>query len=428
MTTFDRFEASIPELMTELAPARVPDYFDDLLQDTARQPQRPAWSFPERWLPVDLAARPPLTRSIPWRPLLVALATIALLLAAVLAASVGSQPRLPPPFGAAGNGVLVSTLPDRSVVTIDPITGSQTVLAPATADRGDPTPSRDGRRIAFTKDGFGPSRIVVTAVDGSQPTDLAGEYVDAGTLDWSPDSSHVAFTSTIDGTVAITVAATDGSGATTLPLDRDVRDLWYLPDGRLVIIAAGAPGQACDRDQGTGPSDCALFTVAADGTGFDPLVSGADFEGLGVYPAPDGTKVAYVEWAAGAPGRLHVVDLATKEDVSLPVTNPPAEYNINHAWFSPDGASILFDLLEVDGDHWSVIPASGGAFTRLGPKPSDGTQAAWSPDGRSVLAWYGRATGGNELWLLDAAGSGNDRRLPVDVPGLPAWQRVSAGA
>ena len=29
MTTFERFERAIPELMTELSPARVPDYFDE---------------------------------------------------------------------------------------------------------------------------------------------------------------------------------------------------------------------------------------------------------------------------------------------------------------------------------------------------------------------------------------------------------------
>ena len=105
MTTFERFERSIPELMTELAPARVPDYFDDMLQQTEGVTQRPAWSFPERWLPVDIAARPLVTRSFPWRPLAV-LALLALLIAAGLAVYVGSQNRVPPPFGVAGNGAL----------------------------------------------------------------------------------------------------------------------------------------------------------------------------------------------------------------------------------------------------------------------------------------------------------------------------------
>ena len=43
MTAFDRIEPRIPELMDELAPAQVPDYFDDMLRQTARTRQRPAW-------------------------------------------------------------------------------------------------------------------------------------------------------------------------------------------------------------------------------------------------------------------------------------------------------------------------------------------------------------------------------------------------
>ena len=63
MTAFDRFERAIPELMTELAPSHVPDYFDDLLQQTARTRQRPAWSALERWLPMDVALARPSNRS-----------------------------------------------------------------------------------------------------------------------------------------------------------------------------------------------------------------------------------------------------------------------------------------------------------------------------------------------------------------------------
>ena len=100
MTTFERFERSIPELMNELAPARVPDYVDDMLRTTATKSQRPAWSYPERWLPVEITARPLMTRSVPWRPLVV-LALIALLIAASLVVYVGSQNRVPPPFGVA---------------------------------------------------------------------------------------------------------------------------------------------------------------------------------------------------------------------------------------------------------------------------------------------------------------------------------------
>ena len=99
MTAFDRVEPRIPELMDELAPARVPDYFDDLLRQTARTRQRPAWSSSERWLPMGVIARGDTLGQVPWRPIAIA----AMLIAAAATALVliaGSQRRLPPaPFG-----------------------------------------------------------------------------------------------------------------------------------------------------------------------------------------------------------------------------------------------------------------------------------------------------------------------------------------
>ncbi len=65
MTTFDRIEPRLPELIDELAAASVPDYFDDLLRATAGAKQRPAWSSLERWLPMGVIARPRPRRSGP---------------------------------------------------------------------------------------------------------------------------------------------------------------------------------------------------------------------------------------------------------------------------------------------------------------------------------------------------------------------------
>ena len=89
-----------------------PDYVDDLLARTARSRQRPAWRFPERWLPMDLTARAPTItgRQVPLRLIgLVALLVLALAVGAAL--FVGSQRRLPAPFGPAANGVIVYAAP-----------------------------------------------------------------------------------------------------------------------------------------------------------------------------------------------------------------------------------------------------------------------------------------------------------------------------
>ncbi len=127
MTTFERFERDIPELMTELAPAQVPDYFDDMLRQTASKRQRPAWSYPERWLPMGVIARTAPIRTISWRPIAV-LALLMLLIAAALFAYAGSGPKLPSPFGLARNGQIVFSDATGTIQAADPSAGTYATL------------------------------------------------------------------------------------------------------------------------------------------------------------------------------------------------------------------------------------------------------------------------------------------------------------
>lgn len=430
MSTFERFERAIPELMTELSPARIPDYFDDMLRQTAATRQRPAWSYPERWLPVEITARPLTARPFPWRPLAI-LALIALVLAAGLLTYVGSQTPLPPPFGLAGNGVLLYRDADGAIVSVDPTTGSRATVTPASDTLLDPKVSRDGRRIALVTFFDTQTRqIFVAGIDGSKRLAIAGEYREIDQVEWSPDDTHLAIVSNVGGLQSITVAAADGSTSKALSLGRQVSQIAYLPDGRVAVMAADRPGDECPGADAT-VSPCALFVVSPDGTGLDRLVAAADFHGINTLsPSPDGTGILWVEWKTGAEGRLHVFDLAARTDRRIADDTFPQPYSINRAWFSPDGGSILFDLFETDGDHWGVVPAAGGTPIRIGPKwtAQDGSKdAAWAPDGRSIIARYPTSDTTGELWLLDPTGGGGDRRLDLEVPYLPIWQRV-AGA
>ena len=53
MTTGQRLERDLPQILGELATRPYPDYIDDVLATTARARQRPASTFPERWLPMN---------------------------------------------------------------------------------------------------------------------------------------------------------------------------------------------------------------------------------------------------------------------------------------------------------------------------------------------------------------------------------------
>jgi len=127
MSAFDRSErflVELPEILTDIASPRVPDYVDDLLAQTAATPQRPRWTFIERWLPMGAIARRPLFfPTVPWRTIVTVALLIALLAAALIVA--GSQSKVPPPFGPARNGALA--FGDGDVYLRDSVTGESQI-------------------------------------------------------------------------------------------------------------------------------------------------------------------------------------------------------------------------------------------------------------------------------------------------------------
>ena len=110
MTTGSRFDRQLPAILEDLYLEPSPDYRDEVLATATRSRQRPAWTFPGRWLPMaDIAGRPAFVPRLPWRTVGVAMLIVALLIAAI-AIYVGTRPtRLPPPFGVARNGLVAYT-------------------------------------------------------------------------------------------------------------------------------------------------------------------------------------------------------------------------------------------------------------------------------------------------------------------------------
>ena len=187
MTSPQRFERDLPILLEELYVGRAPDYRDDLVGRIGRTRQRPAWAFPGRWLHMDLTTERVPVAQMPWRAIgLVAL--VALLLAASLAVYIGSQPRLPDPFGLASNGqVAYST--DGDIYTADPVTGVATALVSGPERDLGPRFSRDGTTIAFERRlDDGTSQIYRVDADGGGLTLLTPEPM---TLTPSPGGEPV---------------------------------------------------------------------------------------------------------------------------------------------------------------------------------------------------------------------------------------------
>src|SRR5687768_12432534 len=119
MNQTDRLERELTAWFVDAASPRTPDYMTDILRQTAGTRQRPRWSFFERWIPMSVItlARQTL-KPIPWRTVGL-IAILALLLAAAAAFYVGNRPRLPAPFGRAGNG-LMAYAQGGDIYTVNP--------------------------------------------------------------------------------------------------------------------------------------------------------------------------------------------------------------------------------------------------------------------------------------------------------------------
>ena len=147
MTASDRFDLRVAELFDDVAPPTYPDYFDDVLASATARRQRPAWTFPERWIPVSAVARRIAPApSIPWRT--VGLVALLVLVLVTVAIGVGSQRRVPAPFGPAGNGVIAYAR-DGDIYTRPTVDGPERLIIGGPEVAVAPFFSLDGTKVTY---------------------------------------------------------------------------------------------------------------------------------------------------------------------------------------------------------------------------------------------------------------------------------------
>ncbi len=421
MTSEQRFERDLPGLLAQLAPMATPDYRDDVVGQTARMRQRPVWRFPERWLPVDLTiARAP-SRGRPRS--LALLVIIALLIAALAVAYIGTRPApLPAPFGPAANGSFIYAS-GGDVYAVDSATGTPRAISSGPEEDSSPLPSRDGRHIVFERlVSDGSQRVFVAGADGSDVHPLVGTYTGFAEQDWSPDGRQVAIIADRDGSPAISVLEADGSGARTLDLEVRPQNFWYLPGGGFIFKGTSLVGGAVNY---------AIYTVDADGSHLKQITAYSSDEGtwFAPYVSGDGRQLVYHQWdlAAGKPGRIRLLDIATGIEHDVPVT-VSAGLGENHEipQLSPDDKRIIFYRFMPEYLSLSVVPVEGGTPIDIGPRLTENAtpNTRFSPDGSSVLAYYPSE---QTLWLLDLDGVKPDQKLDLPATDVPEWQRAVEG-
>jgi hypothetical protein len=370
MTADQRFEQDLPALLTDLALPVVPSYRDEIVRQIEASPQRPAWTIPERWIPVDTTMRRLPVVPINWRLLALAAALVLAAVAAALIAA-GSRSRLPaPPYGLAANG-LIAFEQDGDIHLGDPSTGTSRAIVSGPEVDSEPLFSRDGTQLVFKRRGIG---LYLAAADGSLVRPLTDERQLVVTpTDWSGDGRFIVG-EVWTGRPSIVLIDVE-TGATDV-LDLAVGatgPIFRPPDGDQIAFRGGQPGA-----QG-------IYLVNRDGGGSHEVAAG-DFTEL--FFSPDGARIAS-SLTTGIEGRgseIHIIEPDGAGDRVLP--NPEGVPDQWDPRWLPDGEHLAV-VRSHDGWRLAVIPVEGGlgddfhymldVFGTLNVSP-DGQMAVFSPD------------------------------------------------
>jgi Tol biopolymer transport system component len=433
--TVDRLDGRIFDLLTELSLPRVPDYIDDTLRQTARTRQRPGWTFPQRWLPMDTALRVPVgMRQVPWRTIgILALLVIAL---AVAILAIGSRPhRLPAPFGPAANGAL---LYDRAgdIFMADSGLAHEAVLVGGETNDYAARWSRDGSRFFFARETDGGLFVMAADVDGHNVREISS-HVFAGPegYDLSPASDELALIDAASGTPKLSILSLAGGG--TL---RDV-DIGSIEAAKFVAWRPGASDELLFAGHPDGDQTAlGLYAVHPDGSGLRPLILqqgestdpasvATQYSFNDVSLSSDGSTAVYWNWQTTLEADhscfIHALDLATGHDRRLTL-DPSASCEMLPV-FTPDAKSIVAESGSLLGvSQTFVIPMNAGdiagAIRPIGPTYSYAAREGFaiSPDGTKVLFI---PVGGNAREIAIATGAAVDSQIPMY--GVPSWQRLA---
>jgi dipeptidyl aminopeptidase/acylaminoacyl peptidase len=398
------------------AQSSTPIYLAETMERTRRVRQRPAWTYPERWLPVQLTMSRPLVSS---RPVLSLLVVAALILAVVVAALVGAlgAPRLAPPFGSAANGLLAFDM-DGAIYVAHEDGSAPSVLATGVQDATGPVFSPDGSRLAFMGMLDGAPTLFVSGADGRSATPVSrGLELDATAREtrpsWSPGSDRLVFTGLADdGTYRIHVARADGTQTVTIgSVGRSALDPAWSPDGQWIAFHGYDPAVA-----GRAPAyqtTAGLYVIRPDGSGeravIEPATAG-DFEFRKPQWRPD-PGLLEIATQSGMPSHydIVVVDVASGESRMISRSQEADTWPV----WSPDATLLAWGTSET-GEH---IARADGTLVRTIRGPD--YESVWSPDGKWLFGWKDEQR--TSAVLAPTDGSGPLVEIPTSGTSVSHW-------
>ena len=409
MTSSDDFDRLLTAWFDGDAPRVEPEHLlGQVLARTARTPRRRTWRLLEGLNAMQATMRvPAVPRGLILFPVALLLAIVAIALIAV-----GSERRLPAPFGLARPG-LIAYEQDGDITLANPDGSGQVVLASGPIYGFAPTWSHDGSRLAYwsAANWDKPATLVVVHPDGRDPLEVvSGVIAPSPRISWSPDGRRLAFSAQVGVAYRIMVAEIGRAGATPVGDEtvQGTNPVWS-PDGRTIAFTGGSSYR-----------DTAIYLVGDEGADMRRLTTVNDSLELGDYDwSPDGSWLLFTAgsfahhdvWIVAADGSDQHPIAATVANEYGPVWSPDGRRIAYVSDRSVGTRTVISEtlLVDVDGSHPTVVGRNIGV-------------GLWAPDGRSIVGWK-QTTDGATPTLFDVAGKGDGQPL---LPRDPvSWQRLA---
>ena len=381
----------------------------------------PPGSSRYRWLPVD---RSEVARI---RTAVVIVVTVVAIVASAIAAGllVGSQRRLPPPFGIAKPGLIAFDLGGDIFVANPDGTGRRQLT---TGRDGGATFSPDGTWIAYqTEADDMTSSVVVMSADGDHRVVLADHLAQVGDIAWSPDSRKVAFSGRIVGTDGLHLFTADAAhpGAVRLggPDVYGVEPSWSPDGSRIAFKRFDTSGIDVDANG-------SLWVIGADGSDPHPMSSLQGTHGAFWNTAwsTDGSRLAFLApglggnfdvYVAGTDGTSKERNISNNSEEEVLAKLVPRQFADRLREGQPPGHLRRDDHRRRPG--WPASPSSSLDH------PCNSNTLVWSPDGKRLLAYATDPSRGRNIAfaIFDPTRRVAPTIIPADGFGSASWQRLA---
>jgi len=360
-----------------------------------------------------------------------------------------------------GTNMAAALSPDGRTIAIDLLGtlwtmpangGAATAITDIFMDARQPSWSPDGRKIAFQAYRSSTWQIWTVNADGSDLRAITSSPFDDREPVWSPDGLRIAFSSDRSGSYdiwTVTLSTGEVAAITTAPSNefmpawRSATEIAYVSDRRekpgiyaneqLIAAADGALA-----GPSFGPDGAIAFNAIA-GSRSRLVVNGRNIADADedVFPfRPQWitndellyTADGRIKRRPAAGGAARTIEFSADVSFTRPaftpkrhrfdVAGPQRAAGITHPAISPDGTRVAFTAL---GDLWLMSVDGSAAPRRLTNDAAVDTDAAWSPDGRSI-AFASDRGGSMEIWIAESR-SGDARQLTHTgaTPTEPSW-------